>query len=552
MIIYRSQLFQNPVKVFKAFNHSEFFAMLDEIESLSKTYYAVGYIRYEAKNLFFDESYTNDSPLLYFEVFDKYEEYIPKNQQSYSLNPIPSISFEEYEYAINTVKNEILNGNTYEVNYTYDWLVDFRDEELSLYDYLLSRQKTPYNAFFKNEYDTVLSFSPELFFEIKDRHILTKPMKGTIARGRDYIEDKTNIEFLKNDIKNRAENVMIVDLLRNDLGRIARTGSVKAEKLFEIETHKTLHQMTSEVEADLKDDVSLADVIKAIFPCGSITGAPKISTMNIIDKVENGSRDIYCGAIAYLSPDELVCSVPIRILQRKTGDTTFKYRVGGAIVWDSSAQDEWEETITKTKFLQDDYSLVETVKVTNKKIFLAEEHFARLKQSALELGFKFNEEILNIRPERDGILRILLHKNGDFQTELRQFERTHINNVRISPVKISSKNYLLKYKTTYRPFYIDTYKKIVAGEVYDELFFNERGELTEGSRTNILVESGGKFYTPPLKCGLLNGVLRQSLLDAGVCSERVMYLEDIINADAIYCINSVRGIKKVYLDDFNR
>lgn len=552
MIIYRSQLFQNPVKVFKAFNHSEFFAMLDEIESLSKTYYAVGYIRYEAKNLFFDESYTNDSPLLYFEVFDKYEEYIPKNQQSYSLNPIPSISFEEYEYAINTVKNEILNGNTYEVNYTYDWLVDFRDEELSLYDYLLSRQKTPYNAFFKNEYDTVLSFSPELFFEIKDRHILTKPMKGTIARGRDYIEDKTNIEFLKNDIKNRAENVMIVDLLRNDLGRIARTGSVKAEKLFEIETHKTIHQMTSEVEADLKDDVSLADVIKAIFPCGSITGAPKISTMNIIDKVENGSRDIYCGAIAYLSPDELVCSVPIRILQRKTGDTTFKYRVGGAIVWDSSAQDEWEETITKTKFLQDDYSLVETVKVTNKKIFLAEEHFTRLKQSALELGFKFNEEILNIRPERDGILRILLHKNGDFQTELRQFERTHINNVRISPVKISSKNYLLKYKTTYRPFYIDTYKKIVAGEVYDELFFNERGELTEGSRTNILVESGGKFYTPPLKCGLLNGVLRQSLLDAGVCSERVMYLEDIINADAIYCINSVRGIKKVYLDDFNR
>ena len=187
-----------------------------------------------------------------------------------------------------SIKDEILNGNTYEVNYTYDWLVDFRDEELSLYDYLLSRQKTPYNAFFKNEYDTVLSFSPELFFEIKDRHILTKPMKGTIARGRDYIEDKTNIEFLKNDIKNRAENVMIVDLLRNDLGRIARTGSVKAEKLFEIETHKPLHQMTSEVEADLKDDVSLADVIKAIFPCGSITGAPKISTMNIIDKVEKG------------------------------------------------------------------------------------------------------------------------------------------------------------------------------------------------------------------------------------------------------------------------
>ena len=552
MIIYRNQIFKKPLKVFKAFNYDEFFDMLGQVEELSKTFYLVGYIRYEAKNLFFDKSYTCSSPLLYFEMFDEYEEYVPQNQQSYSLNPVPAISFEEYSDAINTIKDEILNGNTYEVNYTYDWLVDFYGDEIELYDYLLNKQKTPYNAFFKNEYDTVLSFSPELFFEIKDRHILTKPMKGTIARGRDYIEDKANIEFLKNDIKNRAENVMIVDLLRNDLGRIAKTGTVKVEKLFEIETHKTLHQMTSEVEADLKDEVSLADIIKAIFPCGSITGAPKISTMEIIDRVEKGSRDVYCGAIAYLSPTETVFSVPIRILQRKTGEASFKYRVGGAVVWDSSIQDEWAETLTKTKFLQADYSLVETVKVTNKKIFLADEHFARLKQSALELGFNFNDGILNIKPEKDGILRILLHKNGEFQTEYKSFERVPINNVRISPVKISSKNYLLRYKTTYRPFYIDTHKKILAGEVYDELFFNEFGELTEGSRTNVLIENEGKFFTPPLKCGLLNGVLRQSLLDAGVCSEKVMYLEDVINADAIYCINSVRGIKKVYLDDINR
>ena len=205
MIIYRNQIFKKPLKVFKAFNYDEFFDMLGQIEELSKTFYLVGYIRYEAKNLFFDKSYTCSSPLLYFEMFDEHEEYVPQNQQSYSLSPVPAISFEEYSQAINTIKDEILNGNTYEVNYTYDWLVDFCGDELALYDYLLNKQKTPYNAFFKNEYDTVLSFSPELFFEIKNRHILTKPMKGTIARGRDYIEDKANIEFLKNDIKNRAE-----------------------------------------------------------------------------------------------------------------------------------------------------------------------------------------------------------------------------------------------------------------------------------------------------------------------------------------------------------
>ena len=182
-------------------------------------------------------------------------------------------------------------------------------------------------------------------------------MKGTVKRTENIEED---IKFLQNDEKNRAENVMIVDLLRNDLGRIAKTGSVKVSKLFEVETHKTLHQMTSQIEADLKDSVKLYDIFKAIFPCGSITGAPKISTMRIIDKVEKGSRGIYCGAIGVISPDETTFSVPIRILQKQSGN--FKYRVGGAIVWDSDIQDEWEETLTKTKFLNENFQLVETIK----------------------------------------------------------------------------------------------------------------------------------------------------------------------------------------------
>lgn len=548
MIIYQNKLFQCPLCKLVAFDYQSFFEALDKIEELSRKYYLVGYIRYEAKNLFIDKDYTQGSPLLYFEVFESFEEYEPKSTHFYELSPKPSITFEEYSRALTSIKNEIRNGNTYEVNYTYDWNIDFRGEAIDLYEYLLNKQKTPYNAFFLNEYDTVLSFSPELFFTLKGRHILTKPMKGTVARGRDYLEDRKNIEFLKNDIKNRAENVMIVDLLRNDLGQIAKTGSVKVNKLFDVETHKTLHQMTSEISADLKDDIRLRDIITSIFPCGSITGAPKVSTMRIIDRVETGERDVYCGAIGFITPDEMVFSVPIRILQKKAKEACYRYRVGGAVVWDSDIQDEWEETITKTKFLETDFSLIETVKVEKGKMFLGDRHLERLKNAAAILGFKYNEELSAIIPQQDGILRILLHKDGSYNLEYKKFEKSVVNKVTISPIKINSKNPLVYYKTTYRPFFSEAYRKIALGEVYDELFFNEKGELTEGARTNILIEKNGKFYTPTLSCGLLNGVLRENLLESKVCEERILKLDDLKNADSVYCINSVRGIKKVYCD----
>lgn len=548
MIIYQNKIFKNPVDRLVAFDYESFFEALNNIEELRKRYYIIGYIRYEAKNLFVDKTYTQDSPLLYFEVFESFKYYQPKNTHFYELSLKPSITFEEYSKALTSIKNEIRNGNTYEVNYTYDWNVDFRGNALDLYEYLLHKQKTPYNAFFSNEYDTVLSFSPELFFTLNGNHILTKPMKGTIARGRDYVEDKANVEFLKNDIKNRAENVMIVDLLRNDLGQIAKIGSVKVDKLFEIETHKTLHQMTSEISADLRDDIRLRDIITSIFPCGSITGAPKVSTMRIIDRVETGVRDVYCGAIGFITPDEMVFSVPIRILQKKAKEAGYRYRVGGAVVWDSDIQDEWEETVTKTKFLETDYSLIETIKVENGKMFLGDKHLERLKKSANKLGFKYNEALSSISPEKDGMMRILLHHDGSFNVEYKKLEKSCVNKVKISSIKINSKNPLIYHKTTYRPYFIDSYKKIASDELYDELFFNEKGELTEGARTNILIEKDRKFYTPALSCGLLNGVLRQNLLDSKVCEERILKIDDLKNADSVYCINSVRGIKKVYCD----
>lgn len=538
MIIFGEKQFTNPIKIITAFNFDELKTAFAKIEELKNQYYIVGYLRY---NAFSGQS--SNFPLLYFEVFNSYNIYKTKNTKKLLLNPTPCVNFCEYSNAIKKIKEEIAKGNTYEVNYTYDFDVPFDGDELDLFNFLLSKQKTPYNFYIKNQYDTVLSFSPELFFEMQNNHILTKPMKGTIHRGKDKKEDKNLIEFLKNDIKNRAENVMIVDLLRNDLGRIAKVGTVNVSKLFEIETHKTLHQMTSQIEADLKKNTTFFDIFKAIFPCGSITGAPKISTMKVISDVEKGERNIYCGAIGMISPKETVFSVPIRILQKTNEQNNFKYRVGGAIVWDSNAQDEWEETLTKTKFLNDEFQIIETVKIENNSILFEKEHFERMQKTAEHFGFKFKTP--EIAKTDDGMLRILLNRDGEIKTELKRITPAKTSKIAISPIIQNSKNEFLYYKTTYRPWYYDSFQRIKNGEIYDEIFFNEKGELTEGARSNIVLQLNGNLYTPPVQCGLLNGVFRQELLKNNKCTEKILYKKDLEKAEKIFCVNSVRGMVEV-------
>lgn len=537
MIIFSDKIFTNPINVICAFNREELEAAFVLIEELKQKYFLAGYIRYETFSV---REY--HLPLLYFEVFENYNKYKPREGKNLPLNPVPCVNFCEYSNAIKKIKDEIASGNTYEVNYTYDFEVPYEGDDLELFETLLNRQKTSYNFYLKNEYDTVLSFSPELFFKIKDNHIITKPMKGTVRRGKNREEDIKLINYLKNDEKNRAENVMIVDLLRNDLGRIAKKGSVEVTKLFEIETHKTLHQMTSQIEADLKDSTTLFDIFKAIFPCGSITGAPKISTMKIINQVEKGTRDIYCGAIGMISPEETIFSVPIRILQKCGNEKFFKYRAGGAIVWNSDIQDEWEETLTKTKFLTDNFQIVETIKVENGKLLFENEHFARMEKTAKYFGFKFAKP--EIIPEQDGILRLLLYKDGKITKEYKTLLPHTTNKITISPIKVRSSNEFLYHKTTYRTWFYESYKKIANNEIYDEIFFNEKGELTEGARSNIILQINGKLYTPPVKCGLLNGIFKQSMSNI---SEKILYKTDVEQAEKIFCVNSVRGIVEVKL-----
>lgn len=555
MQIFAGKTFQNPIKIIEAFDNKSFIEAFSQIEDLRKRHYLLGYIRYEAKDIFLSKKIKSKYPLLYFEVYESAGEFCLQNSpKEINLIPQATIDYKTYKKTIESIKKEIANGNTYEINYTYDYKIETEVDGFELYKSILPRQITPYNAYIKNKYEEILSFSPELFFEIEGvngNKIRTKPMKGTVQRGKNEKEDKANIEFLRNDIKNRAENVMIVDLLRNDLGRIAKTGTVKVDKLFEIETHKTVHQMTSEITAELEENTTLFDIFKAIFPCGSITGAPKINTMEIIDKLEGvnvGNRNVYCGAVGLISPKETVFSVPIRILQKLNNQKYFLCRVGGAIVWDSTAIDEWEETLTKIKFLQPEYKLAETILVKNGNMKYKTAHFARMKKTAKALGFKFHSEKLKIKPAKDGILRILLNREGTFEIQELPIKEIQTKKVSISKVSLNSKELLLQHKTTFRPWYDEAMKRIKAGEIFDEIFFNEKGELTEGARSNIILEIGGKWFTPTVSCGLLNGVLRQKLIKQGKVIEKELYFEDLERAQKIYCINSVRGIVEVTYD----
>lgn len=508
MQIYSDKCFKNSVKIIEADGDLE--CAIREIDELRKKYYLLGYITYDFK-------------YLYFEAYDKYEKYSPSEAKQLGTIIKPMITKEEYIRGVNKIKDYILEGVTYEVNYTYPSEVRTNLDGIELYESLLGRQRTPYNAYIDNSRTTLLSFSPELFFKLEGRKIVTKPMKGTVPCLNDG-KDEERRDFLYHDTKNRAENIMIVDLLRNDLGRIAKAGSVRVDKLFEIEKHPTVFQMTSEVSAELDDNAGLYEIFKSIFPCGSITGAPKVSTMRVIEELEPFSRNIYCGAIGFLSPKCAEFSVPIRILYGKNHKYT--YHSGGAIVWDSTAEDEWEETITKTKFIQTDFQLIET------GIDDWESHLLRMQHSAAELGFKFHKPVI------EGAKRILLNKDGSFAIEEKSFSQVKSKKIKINR-KVHSANPFLYHKTTIR--------EQMPADVFDEIGVNERGEITEGTFTNIAVKINGKLFTPPVSCGLLAGTYREKLLKNGIMEEKILYLEDLEKAEKIFCFNSVRKLVEVEL-----
>ena len=488
---------------------------------------------------------------------------------------------QDYLEAVNKIKAYIAAGDTYQVNYTLKILFDFSGSIADFYCSLRRNQSVSYAGLVRNNDTAILTFSPELFFRKKGNCISVRPMKGTMVRGRTISEDTGLAEALRQDSKNRSENVMIVDLLRNDLGRLSRMGGVKVHSLFEVETYETLHQMTSSIKGMLDHPASLAEMFKALFPCGSVTGAPKIRTMEIIRELEHEDRGVYTGAIGYLSPaGDAVFNVPIRtvVLQGNKGEMG----IGSGIVWDSDPDAEWEECNLKGRFLTapaPEFKLIETMLWQRRSGFwLLDKHLKRLEESARYFIFRFDlaeieavlqkleEEILKKSPAKSHRVRLLLSREGELELNHSELvedlhpesdpsclmlknEASNWPTAIFSNQKIDSQSPYLFHKTTQRKLYDSERAGAVTKGYYEVLFVNGKGEVTEGSQTNIFMQKGNRLITPPVSCGLLPGVLRKHLLQQfpDVVVEKPFTRRELEMAEAIYVGNSVRGLVRVKL-----
>lgn len=461
-----------------------------------------------------------------------------------------------YSSKIDAIHEYIRAGETYQINLTDKFKFGFSGSPAALFAALTAAQPVPYSAWIHMGDQHILSFSPELFFRIRDGRIITRPMKGTARRGRTLEEDEAIAAWLKSDPKNCAENVMIVDLLRNDIGRLCEFGSVRVEELFSIEKYDTLFQMTSTVSGTLRPGLRPYDIFKGVFPSGSITGAPKIRAMQIISQLEQQPRGVYAGSIGFFSPNgESVFNVAIRtiLLHGNRGEMG----VGGGITIDSLASEEYRECLLKAEFLtrsDSPFELIESL-LWNGQYPLLASHLQRMEASARYFSFVFDrseaEELLHsnarmISPEVPHKVRLTLDRQGTMRIDNTNLNsRTESGLVMISPRCTSSADRFLYHKTTHRQLYNEMFERAQQEGYDDVLFFNERKELTEGAISNVFVEVGGKLLTPPVSCGLLPGIYRQYLLATNpLAAERILNLEDLLNADAVYICNAVRGMRK--------
>ncbi len=573
-----SYLFTDPVEILQIVEYESVPEFFEKVEKLSEKFYLAGFLTYELGNYFNTESRLArlNAPLAWLGVFDDVCVFDHRRntfnvdypafqagapEESYKVDDLKlEIECDAYLALIDKIKAAIEAGDTYQVNLTTRYDFKFAGSPYGLYTDLKSKQSVSYNAFIKSGDEYILSVSPELFFRRDGKHLTVRPMKGTMARGRFAEEDRRNAKALQLDPKNRSENVMIVDLMRNDLGRISEVGSVRVSKQFEIEKYESLFQMTSTIESDVRDETDYFGFFKALFPCGSVTGAPKVSTMKIIEALEPGPRGVYTGAIGFLAPGKkAVFNVPIRTVRIK-GEQG-EMGVGSGIVYDSDAVSEFEECRLKARFLLEDvqsFSLIESILWRNNYMCLPL-HLARLADSACYFDFVFDRAkiIVNLqRAEaklRKGArykVRLLLNKAGISRISAQPLadDDESLDTVAISSKRTDSRDPFLFHKTTNRKLYNSEFEKFRGSGFADVLFFNERDELTEGAISNVFIEQSGMLLTPPVACGLLNGVARQSLLhESKAAAEKVIGRDDLLGADRILLTNAIRGTREVEL-----
>jgi para-aminobenzoate synthetase/4-amino-4-deoxychorismate lyase len=481
--------------------------------------------------------------------------------------PRLNMTREAYRAAIARVLDYIRAGDTYQVNYTLKYRFDYDGHPLRIYQQLRARQRVEYGALIRLPQQWVLSLSPELFFKREGEQVIAKPMKGTSKRGVNPQEDMMRGAWLKEDEKNLAENVMIVDLIRNDLGRLARVSSVKVDPLFEVEAYQTLLQMTSTVRAQVPRAVSTLRLLRELFPCGSITGAPKIRTMQIIRELEAEPRGLYTGAIGVIEPSGDACfNVAIRtavLSAHEERGGSGEMGVGSGVVADSVADDEFDECRLKGRFLTElgtDFELIETLRWSRAEGFpLLEAHLRRLAHSGEYFGFAcdtgrvratLHEHAARFADDRPRRVRLTLARDGELRVRADPWiESLGLKRVVISPQRIDARDPLYGHKTTRRALYDGEFARVLREyEAYEVIFFNQCSELAEGSRSNVFLELDGRLCTPPLASGCLPGVMRAQILAqrADAC-ERVLHEEDLARATRVFVCNAVRGLVQVSL-----
>jgi para-aminobenzoate synthetase / 4-amino-4-deoxychorismate lyase len=560
-----ARLYTSPIEILVAHDAAELDALLLRLsEAQSKGLHAAGYLGYDAgfalePKLAGLRDGRSETPLAWFGLFTGVETIDADAVAARLGDPagawlgkiVPQTSRTEYGTAFAAIERYIVDGDIYQANLTFRAAAEYAGDPLALYAAIRPRAAAGYGGVVWTGSDWHLSFSPELFFALKDGRVTTKPMKGTAVRHIDPDADAAAATELRVDPKQRAENLMIVDLLRNDLSRVAEAGSVEVPHLFTVESYPTVHTMTSTVIAKLKPGLGAVDMIRAIFPCGSITGAPKIRAMEIIETIENSPRGIYCGSIGRIDAGgDAAFNVAIRTFSLNDAQKTLSLGLGSGLVADSKVNAEWDECLAKGAFAQvmrPDFDLIETMRFDpDSGIARLELHLDRMKESGRALGFAFDRHEARNRLhaatfhlDSAAKIRLLAGRSGSLAIEIRELPMIFDGpiSVKVVPLPVDPSDFRLAHKTTDRAFYDQARRDTGADEV---IFTDGEGRLTEGSISAVFVERGGMLLTPPLERGLLPSVLRRELIEAGRAMEADLTAVDL--SGDFFIGNSVRGL----------
>lgn len=549
--------FGAPSQTLVAHTPAQVRPLLDAVQALARQgRWCVGYLRYEA-GAAFDPAlavHAADGPLAWFGVHEAPQPWPEGEGEAGGTATAQwdeSLTRTAFDQGMAEIHRAIADGELYQLNYTAPLQGALQGVPLDLFMALRRAQPGGYAAYIDTGDEQVLSVSPELFFDWDGERILVRPMKGTAPRGATPEDDAALAARLRASAKERAENVMIVDLIRNDLSRVAQPFSVRVPHLFRLEALPSVWQMTSDVEARTRAGTTLADVFAALFPCGSITGAPKVRAMQMIKNLEPEPRGVYCGAVGVVRPGGAATfNVAIRTVTVRGGSA--RCGIGSGITADATAEGEWQEWRHKRAFLErasQPFELLETLALEDGVLRNASDHLARLARAAAHFAYSWDvaqvEASLQRLAEahRQGLwrVRLLLNARGQAQVEALAMEASPaLVQLALAPMAFEEAgSEFVRFKTTRRAHY-DAFAPRVPG-VFDTLLWNRQGELTECTRGNVAVQLDGRWVTPPLRCGLLDGIGRARFLREGRLVEAVVRVEDLPRATGLAFVNSLRG-----------